>query len=314
MSLKLVLMPPDPRPGWPEALREALPGWEIAIYERSEDIEDADAAFGTVPPEVFPHAKQLRWIQAARAGLGRAWFYDDLVNSDVRVTGMHGSYNEHLAGHIMGFVLAFARRFDHYLPLQAQATWARERQPMLDLGSMSALVVGVGGSGREAGRLCAAFGMRVIGVDPRTTDTPEGFTAVYPSEAIDEHISDVDFVLITAPETPETTDMFNAERLAKMKQGAYLINISRGVLVVTDDLVEALRSGHLAGAGLDVVDPEPLPDGHPLWTMPGVLITPHTAIYGASYQQRWLDLLIDNCRRFEAGEPLINEVNKQEWF
>jgi phosphoglycerate dehydrogenase-like enzyme len=314
MSFKLVLMPNDARPGWPEAIRDAVPGVDVSVYERPEDIEDADAAFGTVPPELFPRAKRLRWIQAARAGLGREWFYDDLVNSDVTVTGMHGSYNEHLAGHIMGFVLAFARRFDHYLPYQAQGVWTRDRRPMLDLAEMTAAVIGVGGSGREAGRLCAAFGMRVLGFDVRPRETPEGFDAVYPSDDLDDHIGDADFVLITAPETPETTGMFNAERLAKMKLGAYLINVSRGVVVVTDDLVEALRSGRLAGAGLDVVDPEPLPEGHPLWTMPGVLITPHTAITGANYEERWLELLIENCRRFDASEPLINEVDKQQWF
>src|SRR5690606_14157507 len=138
------------------------------------------------------------------------------------------------------------------------------------------------------GRLCAAFGMRVIGFDARARETPEGFEAVYPADDLDAHIGEADFVLITAPETPETTGMFNADRFARMKQGSYLVNISRAVLVVTDDLVEALRSGHLAGAGLDVTDPEPLPEGHPLWTTPGVLITPHTAIYGADYESRWL--------------------------
>lgn len=314
MSFKLVLMPNEARPGWVEAIRDAVPGIDVSVLERPEDIEDADAAFGTVPPDLFARASKLRWIQAARAGIGGSWFYDELVNSDVRVTGMHGSYNDYLAGHIMGFVLAFSRRFDYYLPFQAQGVWTRDRRPMIDLAESTAAIIGVGGSGRETGRLCAAFGMRVLGFDVRPGEPAEGFDAIYHSDELDDHLGDVDFVLITAPETPETTGMFNAARFARMKRGAYLINISRGVLVVTDDLVEALRSGQLAGAGLDVVDPEPLPKGHPLWTMPGVLITPHVAITGAPYEERWLEITIENCRRFDAGEDLINEVDKEQWF
>lgn len=313
MSFKLVLMPPDFDAHWPQEIRNAVPDCDVKVFESASDLDDADAVFGTVPPELFGRAKRLKWIAAARAGLGRSWFYDTLVDSDVAVTGMHGAYNQHLSGHVMAFVLAFARRFDRYLPGQTRRSWAKD-WPMLDLGSMTAAVVGVGGSGAEVGRLCAAFGMRVIGFDPRRGDIPEGFEAVFPPEQIDEHLAEADFVLITAPETPETRHLFNKERFGKMKQGSYLVNVSRGVLVVTDDLVEALRSGHLAGAGLDVMDPEPLPPDHPLWTMPGVLLTPHVAINGTGYHRTWLNLLIANCRRFSKGEPLTNVVDKRSWF
>jgi phosphoglycerate dehydrogenase-like enzyme len=313
MSFRLVLMPPDFEPSWPDEIRNAVPDCDAVIFENVQDIEDADAAFGTVPPDLFAKARRLRWIAASRAGLGRNWFYDALVKSDVVVTGMHGSYNETLSAHVLAFVLAFARRFDRYLPRQPQGIW-RPQWPMLDLTSMTAIVVGVGGSGAETGRLCAAFGMRVVGFDPRVTLTPPGFAALEPPDKLDEHLGDADFVLVTAPETPQTLAMFNAERFGRMKPGAYFINISRGTLVVTDDLVAALRSGHLAGAGLDVVDPEPLPPDHPLWTMPGVLLTPHTALSGMAYKQKWLSLLIENCRRFNANEPLLNVVDKQNWF
>src|SRR5215813_3545760 len=144
---------------------------------------------------------------------------------------MRGSYNEHLAGHAVAFLLAFARRFDHYLP---QKQWRRGPE-MIDLA------------------------------------TPD---------RLEERLGEADFVILTTPETPDTVGMFNARLFARMKRGAYFINIARGRCVVTADLVEALRSGHLAGAGLDVADPEPLPADHPLWSMPNVLITPHVAIFG----------------------------------
>ena len=317
MTFKLVLLPPEYEPDWPARIREAVPDCQVvaaaSLEDAARELADADAAFGTVPPELFARAKRLRWIAAARAGLGRAWFYDAVVRSDVVVTGMHGAYNEHLSAHIVAFVLAFARRFDHYLPLQAQRLWRHDRT-MIHLPDATALIVGVGSAGAEAGRLLAALGVRVLGADPRVRQAPAGFAGLYPPEQLDAHLGEADFVIMTAPETPQTLRMFDAARFARMKPGAYFINISRGTTVVTGDLLAALRSGRLAGAGLDVVDPEPLPADHPLWTTPGVLLTPHVAIFGAPYKERWLALLIENCRRFGRGEELLNVVDKQSWF
>jgi phosphoglycerate dehydrogenase-like enzyme len=121
-------------------------------------------------------------------------------------------------------------------------------------------------------------------------------------------------VILTTPETPDTVGMFNARQFSRMKRGAYFINIARGRCVVTHDLVEALRSGHLAGAGLDVADPEPLPPDSRLWSMPNVLITPHVAIYGTPYRDKWEAMLIENCRRFAANQPLLNIVDKEKWY
>jgi phosphoglycerate dehydrogenase-like enzyme len=313
VRFKLVLMPPEYEPDWPQAIARAVPECVVATYAGESDLADADAVFGTLPPELFAQAPRLRWIAAARAGLGQRWFYDALVESDVVVTGMHGAYNETLSAHALGFVLAFARRLDRYLPQQSEGLWRRDG-PMLELPHMTALVVGVGGSGAEVGRLCSAFGMRVLGTDPRVSERPPGFAALHPPSALNALLGETDFVIVTAPETPATLGMFDAGRFARMKQGSWFINISRGALVVTDDLVAALQSGHLAGAGLDVVDPEPLPPEHPLWRQPGVLLTPHAALNGTPYKERWLEMLVENCRRFAAGEPLRNVVDKRSWF
>jgi len=263
-----------------------------------------------VPPELLARAKKLRWICASRAGLGAAYFYDALVKSDVVVTGMHGSYNEHLSTHAVAFLLAFARRFEHYLP---QKRW--QRGPgMIDLPTQTVLIVGVGGAGSEASKLCAAFGMRVLGIDPRVTEPPAGMADLTTPDRLEERLGEADFVIVTTPETPDTLGMFNARLFARMKRGAYFINIARGRCVVTQDLIAALQSGQLAGAGLDVVDPEPLPPDSPLWAMPNVLITPHVAILGTPYRQKWEAILLENCRRFAAGQPLLNVVDKEKWF
>jgi phosphoglycerate dehydrogenase-like enzyme len=313
----MILLPPDIGADWPAKIRDAVPGVSVDAFESPQAaagvIDKADAVYGTVPPDLLARATRLRWIAAPRAGLGGDWFYDALVRSPVVVTNLRGIYNESLARHIMGFVLAFAQRFDHYLPQQHEHLW-RRGPGMLDLARMSALIVGVGGAGAEAARLCAAFGLSVTGVDPRVTTAPPGMTALVTPERLNERLADADFVILTTPESPQTLRLFDAARFAAMKRGAYFINIGRGACVVTDDLVAALASGHLAGAGLDVVAPEPLPSDHPLWTMPGVLLTPHVAILGTPYQAKREAILLENCRRFAAGEPLLNVVDKANWF
>jgi len=174
MSFTMLLLGPDVDPSWPPKIMQAVPGVVAKAftnaYDAAADLETAEAAYGTVPPELFALAKNLRWICAARAGLGGAWFYNALVKSDVVVTNMRGSYNEHLAAHAVAFLLAFARRFDHYLP---QKHWQRGPQ-IIDLPSQTVLIVG--GAGGEASKLCAALGMRVMGIDPRVTQAPPGMT------------------------------------------------------------------------------------------------------------------------------------------
>lgn len=314
MSFTILLLSPDADPSWPEKIRQAVPGAIAKVFadpkDALADIETADAVYGTVPPELFARAKKLRWICASRAGLGGAYFYDALVNSDVVVTGMHGSYNEHLSTHAVAFLLAFARRFEHYLP---QKRW--ERGPgMIHLPGQTVLIVGVGGAGSEASKLCAAFGMRVLGIDPRVKEPPAGLAELSTPDQLEERLGEADFVILTTPETPDTLGMFNARLFSLMKRGAYFINIARGRCVVTQDLIAALQSGQLAGAGLDVVDPEPLPPESPLWGMSNVLITPHVAILGTPYRQKWEAILLENCRRFAANQPLLNVVDKEQWY
>ncbi len=314
MSFKILLLSPDVDSSWPEKIRHAVPGVLVKAFsdpqDARDDIADADATYGTVPPELLARAMKLRWICAARAGLGGAWFYDALVKSEIVVTNMRGSYNEHLAAHAVAFLLAFARRFEHYLP---QKRWQRGPQ-MIDLPAQTALIVGVGGAGAEASKLCAALGMRVLGIDPRVTEPPAGMDDLAAPDRLEERLGEADFVILTTPETPDTVGMFDARLFARMKRGAYFINIARGRCVVTQDLVAALSSGHLAGTGLDVADPEPLPDDSPLWSMSNVLITPHVAIYGTPYRDKWEAMLIENCRRFATGQPLLNIVDKEKWF
>ncbi len=317
MAFKLVICPPNYQDDWPEKLREAIPDINVqlcpTVGEAMEVIGEADAAFGDIVPELLQRGTRLRWIACPQAGPQAGYYHQALIDSDVVVTNTREIYNDHISAHIMAFVLAFARGFQVYLPQQLQADWTQDA-PAVHLPDATAVIVGVGGIGAEAARLCSEFGMTVLGVDPRRTEALPGVAELHRPDALHSILPRGDFVIVTVPETPETQGMFGSVEFELMNQGAFFINIGRGSTVILDDLVEALSQGHLAGAGLDVFQMEPLPTDHPLWRMPGVLITPHVAGTGPYLQERRTELFIDNCRRFNDGLPLRNVVDKANWF
>jgi phosphoglycerate dehydrogenase-like enzyme len=321
MPTLLMLPPQTPTTrAWATRVAGALPDLTVIVAETEGDaarvVADAEAAFGTMPPELLREAKHLRWLQAPQAAPPAGYYYPELVAHQATVTNFREIYNDHIAAHIMAFVLAFARDLHRYLPLQQQRRW---RPAPLDTGVVhlaeaTALIVGVGGIGAETARLASAFGMRVLGVDARRKDPPPGVAELHPAEALDALLPRADFVILTVPHTPATEGFMHRARFARMKRGAFFINIGRGKTTRLDDLVAALRAGELAGAALDVFEHEPLPAEHPLWTTPGVLITPHTAGFGPYLDERRFEILLENCRRFLTDKPLRNVVDKTSWF
>jgi phosphoglycerate dehydrogenase-like enzyme len=322
MAVTLVMLPP-PTPttrAWASRLAAALPELSVVVADDPEQaakvMGGAEAVFGTLPPALLGRAERLRWLQAPQAAPPAGYYYPELIAHPVVVTNFREIYNDHIGAHIMAFVLAFARGLHDYLPQQLQRQW---RPAPLDSGVVhlpeaTALIVGVGGIGAEAARLAAAFGMRVIGIDARRREAPPGVAELHGPDALDALLPRADFVILTVPHTPATEGFMHRARFQRMKRSAFFINIGRGLTTRLDDLVQALRAGEIAGAGLDVFEQEPLPADHPLWTMPGVLLTPHTAGYGPYLDERRFEILLDNCRRFLAGQPLRNVVDKPRWF
>ncbi len=286
------------------------------LVEDEQAIGEADAAFGTLPPPLLARAQKLRWLQAPAAAPPAGYYYPELVQHPVSVTNFRGIYNDHIAAHILAFLLAFARGLHRYLPQQLRKEWqpAPPDTGVVHLPESTALILGVGGIGRETARLCAAFGIRVIGIDARSQDLPAGMIALHGPDRLDQLLPQADWVIMTIPHTPETEGLMNMERFRLMKSSAFLINIGRGMTVKLDDLNLALRAGMLGGAGLDVFEQEPLPPDHALWTAPNVLLTPHTAGYGPYLDERRLALIIDNAQRFVTGADLRNVVDKRLWF
>jgi phosphoglycerate dehydrogenase-like enzyme len=319
----LVMLPPQTATtrDWAARVAAALPGLEVIVAEgpaqAAQIVPRADAAFGTISPALLRAATKLRWLQAPQAAPPAGYYTPELIAHPVVVTNFREIYNDHIGAHIMAFVLAFARGLHLYLPRQLRREWRPEPGEaggVLHLPETTALIVGVGGIGAEAARLCAAFGMHVMGVDARRREAPPGVLKLDGPDALDALLPLADFVILTVPHTPATEGFMNRARFARMKRTAFFINIGRGMTTRLDDLVEALRAGDIAGAGLDVFEQEPLPADHPLWTLPGVLITPHTAGYGPYLDERRFEILLDNCRRFVSGRPLRNLVDKTTWF
>jgi phosphoglycerate dehydrogenase-like enzyme len=322
MPTDFVMLPPQTERTreWGARLATALPELKVVVAENhthaAQVIGHADAAFGTIPRDLLPRAQKLRWLQAPQAAPPAGYYYAELIAHPVQITNFREIYNDHIGAHVMAFVLAFARGLHHYIPQQIRREWKKlpQNTGVVHLPEATALVVGVGGIGSEVGRLCAAFGMRVIGVDERRRDAPPGVDELHRGDELDALLPAADFVVLTVPHTPETEGFMNRARFQEMKKTAFFINIGRGMTTSLDDLVEALRAGEIAGAGLDVFEQEPLPADHPLWTAPGVLLTPHVAGYGPHLDDRRYEIILDNCRRFLAGQPLRNLVDKARWF
>src|SRR5580658_2983964 len=323
MPIPMLFLPPQSEKtrDWAKAVAEACPELEVIVPETREGAEQAialaEGAFGTIPAALLPRAGHLRWLQAPQAAPPAGYYYPELIAHPVQITNFREIYNDHIAAHIMSFVLAFARGLQVYLPQQQRREWrpvARESGDVVHLPEATALIVGVGGIGAEAARLAAGFGIKVIGIDERRTDKPDGVAELHRAAALDSLLPQADFVILTVPHTPETEGFMNRARFQRMKKSAFFINIGRGMTTRLDDLVAALEAGEIAGAALDVFEIEPLPASHKLWRMPNVLITPHTAGYGPYLNDRRYEIVRDNCRAFADGKPLRNPVDKASWF
>lgn len=256
----------------------------------------------------WPAATGLRWVHTASAGVDRLLF-DDLVRSQVVLTNSRGVFDRPMAEYVLGLVLAFAKDLPGTVGLQRERSWRhRETEP---IEGRHAVVVGLGGIGRCIAGLLAAAGMAVSGVGRTARPGDPELGRVHAVDQLPDLLPHADYAIIAAPLTGRTRRLFDAAMLRRMKPSARLINVGRGAIVVTDDLVDAIRDGQLAGAALDVFEAEPLPADHPLWTMPGVIVSPHMSGDVVGWRDILSGLFTANFRRWVAGEPLHNVVDKE---
>jgi phosphoglycerate dehydrogenase-like enzyme len=267
--------------------------------------------FSSAVRQVWDRAGSLRWIHVAAAGVDTLLF-DELVDSDVIVTNARGVFDRPMAEFVLGSILAFAKDIHGSHDLQLARTW--KHRETLSVAGATALVVGTGAIGREIARLLRAVGMDVRGVGRTHRAADPDFGTVVAGDELAAHAGWADHVIVVAPLTPATRGLVDATVLAAMKPTAHLINVGRGPCIVEDDLIAALADGQIAGASLDVFETEPLPEHHPLWNTPGVVVSAHMSGDAVG----WLDTLArqfaDNAFRWFQGEDLVNVVDKRLGF
>ncbi|MHB9144859.1 MAG: D-2-hydroxyacid dehydrogenase [Symbiobacteriia bacterium] len=299
------------------ALRATLPGWDVAVAEDDADalrqVPDADVVIcwgNRYPARLVQEDPNLRWIQALSAGV------DGLIGPllqleqqgrPILLTNARGAHGEPIAEHVLGMILAFTRGLLASQRAQSRSQWIQFTPPT-DIAGLSVGIVGFGSIGQTIAAKFRPLGMQFLAT--RARPEPHPFVEVLPPDGLERVLRESDVVIIAAPATHETQALIGAAQLSMMKRSALLVNIARGSLIDEAALLTALEQGTIAGAALDVFDQEPLPPSSPLWQAPNLLITPHIAGISPSTMERTLGIVVQNLKRFQAGQPLFNLVDK----
>jgi phosphoglycerate dehydrogenase-like enzyme len=306
-----------------ERMQREFPQHEFVQFQNddrvAEEIIDADVFIGSwLRPQHFSSAKKLRWIHSPAAAVHQL-MYPELLRSSVVLTNSTEIHGPVVAEHAMTVLLAMAKRLPQAMQYQAKHEWSQDQlwhgQPRpREVAGATVAVIGMGGIGSEFTARAKAFGMRVLAVRENVSKGPGSADAVFSSAQIDEVLPQSDYVLLCTPVTPATTGIINAARLSKMKPDSYLINVARGPLIDEAALITALKERRIAGAALDVFVQEPLPSDSPFWQLDNMLITPHTAAVTDKLWERHYQHIVENLQRFLAGQPLLNQVDKNRGY
>ncbi len=295
----------------------AAAGLEVAIARDREtqmvEVEEADCAFGRLPAEVFARARRLRWLQSVGAGVDPQ-LYPEFIASPVVLTSEKGLVGNQLSEHAFAHLLALTRGINTAIREQRWDARFAIRAAAWELSGRTMAVIGLGGTGVEVARRAAAFGMDVLAMDPEPVEQPPFVRERWGTERFHDLLAIADAVVITCPLAPASRGMFDAHAFARMRPHCVLVNVSRGEVVEMEALITALRTGQIAGAGLDVTPEEPLPPDNPLWQMPNVIITFHTAGASPHRGDRIVERFRRNLDRFVAGAPLEGVIDKVKGY
>lgn len=316
---KFTLWQPPPefaagiRRRWPAMNVVHLPTYDHVV----EELPDTDILVGfSIRREQFAAARKLKWIHSTAAGVGQL-MYSELRASDIVVTNARGIHSKPMAEHILGMIIAMSRKFPEAYRFQRESHWAQQEiwdaRPF-ELNGKILLIIGFGSIGCELARLVQPIGMRVWGITRSGRADGHFAERILPAAELHSALPHADFVLVAAPETPETKRMIGEKELAVMKKSAYLINVARGTLVNQDALIAALRARSIAGAELDVTEEEPLPPESPLWKLDNVFVTPHISAATDLLWERQEKLLLENLERWFDGRELLNRVDLKRGY
>jgi D-2-hydroxyacid dehydrogenase (NADP+) len=301
------------RTSWPDMRVVHLPGYEGV----KQELPDTDIFVGaSLRPGQFAMARRLKWIHSTAAGVGQL-MYPELRASGIEVTNASGVHRIPMAEHILGTLIALARRFPDCVRCQNEGHWAQEElwrgipggHRLRELRGQTVLFVGFGTIGREVAKITQPLGLRIWAATRSGHADPNLAEKAFPASSLQEALPQADFVILAAPETPDTRKMISAREFALMKASAYFINVARGALVDEPALIHALQQRKIAGAALDVASEEPLPPESPLWKLDNLFITPHVSAVSEHLWERQTDLLTDNLERWFSGRELVNRVD-----
>jgi phosphoglycerate dehydrogenase-like enzyme len=281
------------------------------------EIADADGFIGNIRPDWVSAGKNLKWVGVMSAGVETLLWIpggEILRNSNIILTNNKVVQGPEIADHAMAMLLYNTRRLWEYAQYKQQEDYSHTPFKGIELRGKTAVVIGVGGIGMQISTRCWAFGMNVIGVDPEDKPFVPFITRYVKPDQLDEVVPEADVVFISVPDTAKSHKMFGAKEFDLMKKDSYFIAVSRGGIYDMGGLIKALDSRKLAGAGVDVTDPEPLPKGNALWKFDNVMITPHIAGRSDRDNGRMLGTIKDNIHRFAEGMPMINVVDKQKGY
>jgi phosphoglycerate dehydrogenase-like enzyme len=302
------------------AIRAAAPpGSTVQVASRMREAvgmaADVDVILGFIPEQLFNAAPKLRWVHAIASGVD-AFLYPAFRDSDAILTGEKGLVGGHLADTGFALLLALTRQLATAIRLGPDGWGQREamRRKEIELEGLTMGVIGFGGTGRAMAKRAVAFGMNTLAIDEWPVEPSDGVAEVWPTSRLDDLLAASDVVAVCCPATKATHGLLDDRAFAQMRDGAIVVNVTRGEIIDGDALVRALQSGRLGGAALDVAPIEPLPADHPLWSFENVVMTPHTA--GASQYRagRNIARFCENLRRMQAGEELVGVVDKQAGY
>jgi D-3-phosphoglycerate dehydrogenase len=296
-------------------LREAPPEAEVCFLPKGErlgdHIADVEVLFGHIGEADFAKARSLRWVQQPHAGV-EGFMYPAFKASGVILTNCRRLYGKQISEHAFALLLALTRRLPEHVEARRRKHW--EILPCLELAGMTMGILGLGGIGRAIADRAKAFELRVIAVDPEPVKRPDSVERLGRLDWLPEFLAASNVLMVCCPSTPETHKLLSYEQFARLPEGSYLVNVSRGRVIDEEALVASLRSGRLAGAGLDVTYTEPCPPDSPLWTEPNVILTSHSAGQSQHIRTRAMRLFVDNLHRYVKGEPLDNLVDKSKGY
>ena len=298
-----------------------IPGVNLVMAtdraSQMREIVDADAVIGAPNGELLQMGKNVKWVQIMSAGVETVLHLSGsnyLRDSDIVLTNNQIVQGPEIADHALALLLTLSRGLLKFERMRTDETWQPRPYPGIELRGKTAVVVGVGGIGSQIALRAWAFGMTVIGVDPEDIPFSPFISRVVKPDMIDTVLPQADVLFISAPHTPQSHKMIGPKQFELLKQNAYFIAVSRGGTYDLNSLIKSLDSRRLAGAGVDVMDPEPLPKGNALWKFDNVVITPHIAGRSDQDRGRMVGTIGQNIRRFVAGQPLINVVDKKKGY